>query len=174
MNALGPKADTLIFAWLRRKESELLDCMWNALSALSGPTKDWVVVRKELRAIQSRYHERLTDKELELLTELEHIVEILAFLEEYIDALRACLDVAEGFTDRNCYVQRLSAADAMRKALWNNDLGSAAGILNEERYAIGGGLVGAGPDITHQLFCRCDEAIQRARIAGKPDADRGR
>jgi hypothetical protein len=173
MNALGPKADGLILAWIRRKEPELLDCMWNALSALSGVTHDWVVVRKELRAIYSRYRERLTGSELELLTALEHIVEVRELIDEYIAALRACLDAAEGTMDRNCCYQRLSAADAMRNTLMNDNLERAAGILNEEKHAIGSGLC-AGSDIAHQMFCRCDEAIQRARMAGKPDADFGR
>jgi hypothetical protein len=170
MNALGPKADGLILAWLRRKEPELLDCMWNALSALNGSTDDWVVVRKELRAIHSRYRERLTDIELELLTALEHIVEVRELIDEYIAALRACLDAAEGSMDRNCCYQRLSAADAMRNALTNDNLERAARILNEEKHAIGSGL-SAGSNIAHQLFCRCHEAVQRARIAGKSDAD---
>jgi len=73
--------------------------------------------------------------------------------------------------ERNCYSERLSAADAMREALLSNDLGRASAILNDEVRTIDwSGLHAAGADVA-QAFSRYSATVLVALIDARFKAD---
>jgi hypothetical protein len=98
----------------------------------------------------------------------------LALLDQYIRALRVCLDAARDSDVRNNCFERLSSAGAMRTELEKGNSGAACAILSDEERAIGwGGFYGPGGESVHQAFLHFAEQVRTERLAGLPDAGFG-
>ena len=98
----------------------------------------------------------------------------LALLDQYIRALRLCLDAARDSDVRNNCFERLSSAGAMRAELEKGNTGAACAILSDEERAIAwGGFYWAGGESVHQAFRHFAEQVMSERLAGLPDAGFG-
>ena len=98
----------------------------------------------------------------------------LGLLDDYIAALRKCLELATDFAERNCFFLRLAAAGEMRTRIEEGDIATAFSILSDERRSIErDGMYGPGTNAAHDAFLFFAESLKTERLAGFPDAGFG-
>jgi hypothetical protein len=95
-------------------------------------------------------------------------------LDEYERALRVYADGQADAHSRARAAAQLGVVDELRAALDSADLARAASVINTEIRAMGwDGSYGPSDDTVHKAFGILVDALQQARLAGRPDAGFG-
>ena len=72
---LGSKIDWLIEAWCARKELGPLRRILNGSVAINGLTDGWAELLKQLQTIRAQDKGHLTETELNVVIELQHLMD---------------------------------------------------------------------------------------------------
>ena len=71
---LEVKIDFLVSAWCARKELLPLRCILNGSASINGLTDGWAGLLIELKVIRAHCNERITEQELDVVVELQHLM----------------------------------------------------------------------------------------------------